>query len=44
MQTGIEQPEPSEGYHGLKTPTLVSLIALADSLNESLDFLAGRDV
>lgn len=41
--TGISQPQLLRWYHGLQIPTLVSLITLAERLDCSLDFLAGRD-
>lgn len=41
--TQISQPQLLRWYHGMQTPTLVSLISIAEHLNSSLDYLAGRD-
>ena len=42
-ESGIEQSQLLRWYHGDKTPTLVSLVALRKVLDCSLDFLAGRE-
>lgn len=41
--TGVSQPQLLRWYHGSQIPTLVSLVTLAEKLDCSLDFLAGRD-
>lgn len=41
--TGVSQPQLLRWYHGSQIPTLVSLVTLAENLDCSLDFLAGRD-
>lgn len=41
--TGISQNELYGWYKGTKTPSLISLVAVAKALDCSLDYLAGRD-
>lgn len=41
--TKVSQPQLLRWYHGTQVPTLVSLVTLAEHLDCSLDFLAGRD-
>ena len=43
-RTGIDQSDLHRWYHGQKIPELVSLLRLAEVLDVSLDFLAGRDL
>lgn len=41
--TGISQNELYGWYKGTKTPSLISLVAVAKALDCSLNYLAGRD-
>jgi transcriptional regulator with XRE-family HTH domain len=43
QKTGLTEAQLSYWYHNKKTPTLTSLVILAEHLECSLDYLAGKD-